>query len=96
MTIGELFQRFGDLFQTGIQGIVNTELTTIGVIIIIILFFGTIYFIGQKYFDWLGKWVENFKNPFIKFIVYIILSAGVLALIFFIIILGFLNSGEQL
>ena len=89
MTIGEFFQR---LFQ----GFVNIELAAIGSIILVILIFGSIYLIGQKYFDWLGNWVEKFRNPFIKFVVYIILSVGVLALIFLIIIIGFLYSEGQL
>ena len=81
----------GDFFQIVFQGIVNTELSTIGSIIIVILFFGSIYLVGKKYFDWLGNWVEKFKNPFVKFIVYIILSAGILALIFYIILLSIMK-----
>lgn len=84
MTIGDLFQR---LFQ----GFVNTELTTISTIILLILFFGSFYLIGKKYKDWLDDWVENFKNPFIKFVVWVFFSLGG-AVLLILLFLGIVYS----
>ena len=81
----------GDFFQKLFQGIINTEISAIGAIIvgiiILILFIGAFFYIGDKYWSWLNDWVEKIKNPFIKFVVWVILSVVGASLILFIIVI---------
>lgn len=97
MTVGDFFQKFGDVLQKLFQGIINTEISTIGAIIVgiilVILFIGAFFFIGDKYWSWLNDWVEKIKNPFIKFVVWVILSVvGVSLLLFIFFILPNLHN----